>query len=277
MSCMSYDARSIASFRHVVWNHWKKHGRHGLAWRKTRDPYRILVSEVMLQQTQVSRVEEKYRQFMKVFPSVHTLAGAPLGTVLRVWSGMGYNRRAKYLHDAAKIIVAECKGRVPKDELALRGLPGVGQYTANAVRVFAFNEPDVLIETNIRAAFIHHFYSSVLQNTGIEDSQILPIVETAAKGEDSRTWHWALMDYGVYIKKLHKNPARKSAHYVRQSKFEGSLRQVRGAILHSLVDGSKTKRAIYVLIRANKHIVDKALASLACDDLVTKKGSLWRV
>ncbi|OGX25394.1 MAG: hypothetical protein A3D10_04245 [Omnitrophica WOR_2 bacterium RIFCSPHIGHO2_02_FULL_48_11] len=263
----------IRNFRDEVWRYWKKHGRRKLAWRKTRNPYRILVSEVMLQQTQVLRVITKYKEFLKEFPTVQKLARAPLGSVLKVWSGMGYNRRAKYLRDAAGIIVGKHKGRVPKDEAVLRALPGVGPYTARAVRVFAFNEPDVLIETNIRAAFIHLFYPSVLQNTGIEDSKILLIAAAAAEGQNPREWHWALMDYGVHIKKLHKNPARKSAHYTKQSKFEGSLRQVRGAILKSIL---KDIPHIDLRGRYGKKY-EAALTSLSKDGLILKKKGLWKV
>src|SRR3989344_4049668 len=137
-------------FRKEVWKYWKKNGRHGLAWRKTKNPYKILVSEVMLQQTQVPRVIPKYKEFLKVFPTLRVLAKAPLANVLRVWSGLGYNRRAKFLHDAAKEVVLKHAGNMPRDIDALLALPGVGEYTAKAVRIFAFNEPEVLIETNIR-------------------------------------------------------------------------------------------------------------------------------
>ena len=135
---------SIESFCSVVWNYWKKNGRHELPWRKTKDPYRILVSEVMLQQTQVSRVIEKYIEFLRAFPNLETLARSKLGDVLKVWSGMGYNRRGKYLRDAAIEIVEKYSSKVPRDVVSLRALPGVGPYTASAVLIFAFNIPDTL-------------------------------------------------------------------------------------------------------------------------------------
>src|SRR3989344_3466370 len=153
------SAREIRKFRRKVWEYWKKNGRHDLPWRKTKDPYRILVSEMMLQQTQVPRVTEKYKEFLKKFPTVRALAKAPLSDVLKVWSGLGYNRRAKYLHDAAKQLMLFSRGRVFIASDELRKLPGIGPYTAAAVRVFAFNEPDILIETNIPAAYLHHFYA----------------------------------------------------------------------------------------------------------------------
>lgn len=265
----SSNTLALARFQSLVCEYWRDEGRHGLAWRQTQDPYRILVSEVMLQQTQVPRVKEKYKEFLKVFPTVQALAKASLVEVLRHWSGLGYNRRGKYLHDAAKELVEKHKGRVPRDYESLRALPGVGDYTARAVRVFAFNEPDILVETNVRATIIHHFFPVSLQNVsgrkmGTRDSEIVPILEKAAKGQDPRKWNWALMDYGAHIKKLHRNPARRSAHYTKQSKFEGSLRQARGAILKALTRETP-------LERVRSQYTDKyrdAYASLVRDGLV---------
>lgn len=276
---MSYTNSDIAKFRRVVWNYWKRHGRHDLPWRRTKNPYRILFSEVMLQQTQVPRVSEKYEEFLKAFPSVRALAKVPLSDVLKVWSGMGYNRRAKFLRDAAKVIVGKHGGKVPRDFAALRALPGVGSYTASAVRVFAFNEPDVLIETNIRAAFIHRFFRKGVYETPfakVSDTEILPIARKAAEGQDPKKWHWALMDYGAHIKKLYGNPTRRSAHYTRQSKFEGSLRQLRGAILRALSNGPRSEQQLNdgftkPVIR-NKKLLAKALEGLARDGLIVKSA-----
>lgn len=266
------DDLAIKRFRAAVWKHYRTHGRYDLAWRKTRDPYRILVSEVMLQQTQVPRVIEKYKEFLKAFPTVLALADASLADVLKIWSGLGYNRRAKYLHDAAKRMLI-MSYRTPMAYEDLRALPGVGEYTARAVRVFAFNISDTMIETNIRAAFIHHFYANVLQKTAIRDSQILPIAVQAAKCQDPREWHWALMDYGAHLKKLHGNPARKSAHYTKQSKFEGSLRQVRGAILRELEQGSTLLKNLPF----EKDHIQSALAGLARDGLIIKRKGKWKI
>src|SRR3989344_5780809 len=202
---------TIAGFRSTVWKYWKENGRHDLPWRQTKDPYRILVSEVMLQQTQVPRVIEKYKEFLKKFPNVHALAKASLADVLKVWSGLGYNRRGKYLHDTAKEIVAVGNIR----EALASSLPGVGPYTRAAVRVFAFNEPDILIETNIRAAYIHHFYpfrTRRVLNGLISDKEILLLAQKAAKGQDPRKWHWALMDYGAHLKRSGVRNNSRSAH-----------------------------------------------------------------
>ena len=258
----------MKDFRSTVWKYWKEHGRHDLPWRLTHDPYRILVSEVMLQQTQVSRVEGKYREFLRRFPTVHVLAKAPLADVLRVWSGLGYNRRAKFLHNAAKEIVERYSGKVPREYASLQTLPGVGDYTAKAVRVFAWNEPEVLIETNIRTACIHHFYSNILQNIRISDKEIVPYMEQAAKGNPPdggpREWNWALMDYGAHLKASGVRVNARSAHYTKQSKFEGSLRQVRGAILKALAHKTPMND------EQNRYPdwFNKALVSLARDGLI---------
>lgn len=256
---------SVARFRARVWNYWKKEGRHELPWRKTRDPYKILVSEIMLQQTQVPRVLEKYKSFLKKFPTARALAEAPLSNVLKEWNGLGYNRRAKYLHNAAKKVVADFEGDF-KQALE-HPLPGVGPYTKSAVKVFAFNEPDVLIETNVRTAFIHHFYQGRFL---VNDKQLLPLIQEAAKGQDPREWHWALMDYGSYLKKNGVRNNSRSAHYIKQSKFEGSLRQVRGAILRELHTGPKSEKAL-CLPRTDLGKLRVALAGLARDGLIVKE------
>ena len=269
------SSKKIRDFRAVVWKYYRIQGRHDLPWRKTKNPYRILVSEVMLQQTQVPRVLEKYKEFLKQFPTVYVLAKASLADVLKVWSGLGYNRRGKYLHDAAKIIIEKHR-KFPREYEALRKLPGVGEYTAHAVRTFAFNERDVFIETNIRTTFIHHFFSypSILidrQGLGdIGDSAILPLVGEAAKKQDPREWHYALMDYGTYLKKIGVRNNHRSAHYTKQSKFEGSLRQVRGAILRALHAGERIEKLPFA-----KKKIESALASLTRDGLILKKQRRW--
>lgn len=286
MKVFVYYARmraDVAGFRRAVWAHYHAFGRHDLAWRRTKDPYKILVSEVMLQQTQVPRVIEKYKEFLRAFPTVRALAQAPLADVLRVWSGMGYNRRAKYLREGARVIVGQYSGRVPKDAATLRSIPGIGPYTASAVLIFAFNTPDTMIETNIRAAFIHHFFTSgkagsTLRSLGgvgraVHDRDLLPLITKAAEGQDPREWHWALMDYGSHLKKLHGNPARKSAHYVKQSKFEGSLRQVRGAILRELHKGSSSLSKLPF----EKDRIESAIAGLMRDGLIIKQKGKWRI
>jgi A/G-specific adenine glycosylase len=264
--------QQIKKFQNEVIEYWQKNGRHELPWRKTKDPYKILVSEIMLQQTQVKRVLEKYKEFLMRFPNINALAHAPLSAVLKVWSGLGYNRRGKYLHDAAKIIVSEYKGNMKK--ALANSLPGVGPYTRAAVRTFAYNESHSMIETNIRTVFIHHFFSDV---PIVEDRLILVHVEEAAKNMDPRTWYWALMDYGSYLKTVLPTPSRKSAHHTTQSKFEGSLRQVRGAILKLLNESSQATLKIYKALPFEKERIDLALAGLTKDGMITKIKNSWRI
>lgn len=238
--------KNIKDLQKKVLIHWKEEGRHDLPWRKTKDPYKILVSEVMLQQTQVERVVPYYKKFLVKFPTPQKLAAAELSSVLKLWSGLGYNRRGKFLHDTARVLVKDHGGKFPHEYDALRKLPGVGDYTARAVRVFAFNEPDVLIETNIRTVYLHetdvfHAAHGREADGTVRDEEILQVAEKVAMGQDPRTWHWALMDYGAHLKRSGIKLNAKSKHYAKQSKFEGSLREVRGAILRAYLEKKDLK------------------------------------
>ncbi|HUZ92872.1 MAG TPA: A/G-specific adenine glycosylase [Candidatus Paceibacterota bacterium] len=224
------NMKKIEVFKRTVWSYYGAHKRD-FPWRRTRDPYRILVSEFMLQQTQTYRVEPKYLWFLERFPSFRALAKAPLREVLRAWSGLGYNRRAVALKRTAEIVVRDYGGKLPKDIGLLDALPGIGPGTAGAIRAFAFNLPSVFIETNIRRAFIHFFFP---KRGKIGDDEILDLIEETLDAKRPREWYWALMDYGAMLGRLEKeNPNRKSAHYKKQSKFEGSTRQLRGAVLRA--------------------------------------------
>ena len=226
--------QSINKFQKKVYDHYRIHGRD-LPWRKTRNPYRILVSEIMLQQTQVERVIEKYKQFLAAFPNFSALADAPVRTVLTVWQGLGYNRRALALRSLAKTVMAEYTGRLPSDPETLITLPGIGKYTAGAVAAFAFNKPVVFMDTNVRRVFIHEFFYG---KEYIRDDDIYPLVEKTLDKNDPRSWYNALMDYGNMLKQEQINPNRKSAHYISQSPFANSNRQARGKILKVLLEKS---------------------------------------
>lgn len=233
-------------FKETVWDYYSRNGRNDLPWRQpeadgTFDPYKIMVSEIMLQQTQVSRVIEKYQEFLKVFPDVATLAGASFADVLKVWSGLGYNRRAKFLLMSAQKVIADYNGIFPRDAKTLVTLPGIGSNTASAICVYSFNEPHAFIETNIRSVYIYHFFEG---QEAVHDKELLEVVTKTADKEHPREWYWALMDYGSYLKKTIGNHARSSKHYVKQSKFEGSRRQLRARVLKALLDTHLTKEEL---------------------------------
>ncbi|MEK7541533.1 MAG: A/G-specific adenine glycosylase [Patescibacteria group bacterium] len=230
---MRPSPEKLSAFRRTIWNYYRRSGRV-LPWRKTRDPYRILVSEVMLQQTQVDRVIPKYPSFLRRFPNVASLARAPLTAVLRVWQGLGYNRRALYLQRAAQAIVARHGGRVPRGPEVLVILPGIGPATAGAIAAFAFQKPVPFLETNIRRVYIHFFFP---KSRRVPDARILRLVAATASRKNPREWYYALMDYGAMLgkEKGSTNPNRRSRQYARQPRFEGSRRQARGAILRAIL------------------------------------------
>lgn len=274
----------MMQFRREVLDFYRKHGRYHLPWRspplqfrQTKaklNPYRILVSEVMLQQTQVDRVIPFYRKFLKRFPSVQHLASSPLSAVLLEWQGLGYNRRAKMLHEAAKKITIY--GNFPREYEKLILLPGVGEYTAKAVRVFAFNEPEVMLETNIRAVFIHHFFS---KKSKVPDKKIVSYMIRfgISKNITPREWYAALMDYGAHLKKTHSNPSRKSAHHVKQKPFKGSDREIRGVLLRSATKPPYLQRAVLCRLPFEKERVKEQLAALVKEGMLVKRGRAYRL
>jgi A/G-specific adenine glycosylase len=213
--------------------------------------------------------------FIKRFPTVRALAEAPLRDVLVLWQGLGYNRRAKALHDASRAIVANHDGKVPCDEEILRTLPGIGPYTAGAVCAFAYNTPVVILETNIRTVLLHELFP---YRREVPDSELHDVVSTLLDARHAREWYWALMDYGAYLKKHGVRVNTLSKQYVKQTPFKGSLREVRGAVLKTLSrDGAHT---IYTLIQKNPFTRDKlerSVASLARDGLIRKKGTRWHL
>ena len=225
---------TIERFRERIWRWYRRHGRHDLPWRKTHDPYRILVSEVMLQQTQVWRVIPKYRAFIQRFPTIRALHRAPLGAVLRAWQGLGYNRRAKHLKELTRIVNEKFDGAVPRDPNTLRTLPGIGPGTAGAIAAFAFGRRVAFLETNVRRVYLHYFFR---RRPNVRDREILPIVERTLPHRNVRDWYYALMDYGAAALRKTPNPNRRSAHYARQPRFAGSVRQLRGRILREVIAG----------------------------------------
>ena len=230
----------------------------------------------MLQQTQTARVLAHYEPFVARFPDARALADADRGEVLALWSGLGYNRRAVALHRAAAIVAFRFGGAVPSGAEELRSLPGVGPATAGAVQAFGFGLPAVFVETNIRRAVLHELFPGRHQ---VSDRELLPVLEQALDPADPRTWYQALMDYGAALARGGPNPNRRSAHYTRQSRFDGSNRQQRGLILRVLaergpLDRDELAAAIGATDRAGRERARRNLDAMAAEGFLDMTGGI---
>lgn len=269
MGGMELPKSEVTKFQSMLNEFYAEQGRHELPWRATTDPYKIMVSELMLQQTQVPRVTPKYEEFLAKFPDVETLAAAPLGDVLRAWQGLGYNRRAKFLWQAAQAV--KTREIFPDTLENLVALPGVGKNTAGAILAYAFNEPAIFVETNVRTVYIHHFFND---QDGVDDKQIVELIRQTLTGQP-RIFYWSLMDYGSYLKQTVGNKNNQSRHYARQSPFEGSRRQVRGAILRSL--SARGYRHSELLLKINDPRTSEVLLELAREGFISKSGTVYHL
>jgi len=262
------------TFLETLWAQYAAHGRAELPWRLPEadgsyDPYKILVSELMLQQTQVARVLPKFESFLHTFPTVDALAQAPLSAVLRAWQGLGYNRRAKFLWQAAQAIHEH--GSFPSTEAELVQLPGVGVNTAGAILAYAFNEPAVFIETNVRTVYMHHFFAG---KDNVSDKEISELLKQTIDAEHPREFYWALMDYGTWLKPQVRNNAS-SKHYVRQSTFEGSRRQLRGRIIRMLSVGPVEMAELERMLQDPRF--DEVAEELTRESMIVRNGSQYRL
>ena len=266
------EGSEINQFQEIVWEHYHAHQRKNLPWRQNIDDinfdYRVLVSEMMLQQTQVNRVIDKFNQWVELFPTISSLANASFDEVLSAWSGLGYNRRARYLQETAIILLNEFDGHIPREVSRLVELPGIGQATAAAIIVYAFNLPLVFIETNIRTVFIHHFFPDTTQ---VSDAQLVSLIDQSMDKENPREWYWALMDYGSFLKQSVGNISKNSKHYKKQSKFEGSARQLRGSVLKLLLIKERTLRDLQENTFFDERL-ETILATLEREKLIKKTG-----
>jgi len=266
--------QQIRRFRTTVYTHFDREGRT-LPWRTGYDPYHILVSEIMLQQTQVDRVIDKFTPFLRAFPTLHALAQAPLDDVIARWQGLGYNRRAAALRNAARMIEKDFGGIVPQEPEQLHTLPGIGSATAASIAAFAFNKPVVFLETNIRTVLIHHFFSD---KASVPDNDLIEIAAAALDRKNPRKWYSALMDYGTMLKKTVGNLSRKSITYKKQSPFAGSRRQIRGAVLKCLVTMRQgTPAAIAGAIDRNAADITPVLDALVKEGLLHKEKRHYRI
>jgi A/G-specific adenine glycosylase len=265
---------TIAAFKKTIWAHYRHAGRANLPWRHTRDPYAIFVSEIMLQQTQVARVEEYYKKFIKRFPGFRTLARAKTSDVLKVWQGLGYNRRAMFLKRAAEIVVAQHGGYLPRERVALEQLPGIGKGTSGSLMAFAFNKPEIFIETNIRRVFIHFFFP---KRRKVTDAELGRYIKRTVDRKNPREWYWALMDYGAAMPTTasRANPNRRSAHYKKQSPFAGSDRELRGKIMRSTLSQKRNKMSVKELLKElavpRERFID-IIKNLTKEGFIVKRG-----
>ncbi len=235
-----------------------------MPWRDDTRPYYVFVSEIMLQQTQVVRVIPKFTEFIRRFPDVKSLAVVSLSDVVTQWQGLGYNRRAKYLHEAAKLIVNEYHGEFPSTLKSLMTLPGVGKNTAGAILAYSYNYPAIFIETNIRTVYIHHFFND---RASVDDTLILDKLQQTLDQDSPRAFYWALMDYGSWLKTEGVRNISKSQQYKKQATFIGSLRQTRGEIIRQLTGGSSEIEALRARVAMDERF-DYALEGLIKDGLI---------
>ncbi len=266
----------IVNFQRLILE-WGRDNRREMPWRDTRDPYRILVSEVMLQQTQVSRVLPKYESFLHEYPTLEALAAASQPNLLRVWQGLGYWNRALRLRDSARMIVQEFDGQFPQDPATLINLPGVGPYTAGAIACFAFGCAEPFLDTNIRRVYLFFFFPG---EDDVPDYRVMEVARQAVWTEDPREWGYALFDYGA-VELRDRSINRHSRHYSRQSAFEGSFRSFRTrALRHVLaqegaaISRTELERFVECLLASadNPYTPKEVVAALVEDGLLRRSS-----
>jgi A/G-specific adenine glycosylase len=270
---MTVKPQDIVAFQKFIFDWWGVN-RRDLPWRHTRDPYRIMVSEVMLQQTQVSRALPKYEEFLYLFPDVYSLAAASPAKILRAWKGMGYNRRALYLQKAAQAIVKEFHGEFPSDQLSLTKLPGLGMYTARAIMVFAFEQNVAMVDTNIRHIITHFFFQGAKQS----DKRIGEIADQLVPSGRSWEWHQALMDYGA----LAMQKEKKTMGLVKKQKpFKDSDRFMRGRVVDLLRERPEPSIALIRTLTNDfqkpEEDIRRVIEGLIRDGLVVRQGRVIRL
>jgi A/G-specific adenine glycosylase len=267
---MRPSSKQITEFQQTVWDYFRTHER-AMPWRENPSPYYVLVSELMLQQTQVSRVIPKFHEFTLLFPTITELSQASLSEVLKAWNGLGYNRRAKFLWQAAQMIETDFGGVIPAAYQDLVKLPGIGPNTAGAMMVYAHNQPVIFVETNIRTVYFHHFF---MDQEVVSDQELRDVVELTLDHEHPRQWFWALMDYGSYLKQTAGARLNQSKHYKKQSPLAGSLREMRGIIIRALSSDSYTDEQLRDHVAAD-HRYDTALKALADEGMIENKNGHW--
>lgn len=266
---MKIDKNKISKFRTKIRKFYRQHGRE-LPFRMIDDSYKVTVSEIMLQQTQVDRVIPKYNNWIHKFPNWQSLAQASNKEILTYWSGLGYNRRAIYLKNIAQILVEEYNGKMPEDINTLQSFPGIGKYTSYAILIFAFGKRLATVDTNIRKVLLHEFNLSA----DISDKEIQTLAEIVLPQTKIKEWHYALMDYA---KTLPKEIHIKYQTKYKQSKFEGSIRQIRGEIIRQLTKNKfVTINEISINLKRTENDIKKAIETLQYENIITlKKNKIY--
>lgn len=257
----------IETFREIIYDFYNKHRRE-FPFRNKIEPYYVLVSEIMLQQTQTSRVSQKFLEFIEKFPNFKALANANLDDVLKEWQGLGYNRRAVALKDIAEKIINQYNGKLPADVEILKTFPQIGHNTASSIVSFAFNKPTFFIETNIRRVYIYFFFPG---RDNVDDKEIMELLKRTSDIQNPRKWYYALMDYGVMLKKTHPELNKRSKHYRKQKKFKGSSRQLRGKVLKLVLKNSDIKiDDLYNQLNFETKRIDKVINQLEKEGFLKK-------
>jgi A/G-specific adenine glycosylase len=235
------------------------------------NPYYVVVSEIMLQQTQTSRVSKKFLEFIEAFPDFKALEEASLEEVLKKWKGLGYNRRAKALNKIATLVNQEYNGKVPESVEILKQFPQIGHNTASSIVAFAFNKPTYFVETNIRRVYIYFFFPG---RNDIDDKEIMILLKKTIDKANPRSWYYALMDYGVMLKKTHPELHKRSKHYRKQKKFKGSSRQLRGKVLSLLIkDSPKNVEDLMEQLNFSPEKIKSVLKQLEKEGFLEQKGT----
>lgn len=264
----------VKTFQNIIYSYFKQYGRE-FPFRKEISPYNVVISEMMLQQTQTNRVAEKFQQFIRAFPDFQALANAPFNDVLKAWQGLGYNRRAVALKAIAEKVISEFDGVLPADVEVLKTFPQIGHNTASSIVAFAFNIPTFFVEVNIRRVYIYFFFPG---KSSVRDNLIIPIVRKTLDRSNVRKWYYALMDYGVMLKKTHPELTKKSAHYRKQSKFKGSTREIRGNILKLLLENkSLMESELIKKLKINPELLSEILSLLIKEGFIKQEDNQYSI
>lgn len=265
----------VIQFQQKIYDFYTQNKRD-FSWREDITPYRIVVSEIMLQQTQTARVKEKFENWIRIFPDFQTLAKAPQALVLKHWQGLGYNRRGVALHTISKLVMDNHNGILPANIATLQTFPSIGPNTAGSIAAFAFNMPTIFIETNIRTVFTCEFFTG---KTEISDKELIPYIQATLDTKNPRDWYYALMDYGVHLKKLLPRINSASKHYAKQSTFKGSKRQIRGHIIKILTQFHQLSYQDIIMITKealplNPYSIQTVIQDLLSEKLIYQKNEI---